>query len=303
MREHFFSRVCAQQGHSLRERKIQTVLLWATCLLICGMISVAFAGQSSGRNQVGNDTCLSCHEDVARSFSASKHGQGQCESCHGPGSAHADDPKSKNILNPESMLVADANEVCLHCHDRSREIQYWSTSRHASSDIKCASCHEVHGAWSVDHALRTDSVNESCFSCHPQTRKSMFQRSSHPMRNGQMQCSSCHNPHGSMGDKALLKPTVNETCYTCHMEKRGPFLFEHAPVREDCLSCHIPHGSNNTMLLKAQTARLCQSCHLLGHHQTVASQPGQIWVQNRACVNCHSQIHGSNHPSGAIFMR
>jgi hypothetical protein len=24
---------------------------------------------------------------------------------------------------------------------------------------------------------------------------------------------------------------------------------------------------------------------------------------NRGCVNCHAQIHGSNHPSGARFHR
>ena len=45
--------------------------------------------------------------------------------------------------------------------------------------------------------------------------------------------------------------SVNELCYTCHTEKRGPFLFEHAPVREDCvvlpraarLEPHAPAGA------------------------------------------------------------
>jgi DmsE family decaheme c-type cytochrome len=131
----------------------------------------------------------------------------------------------------------------------------------------------------------------------------MMQRSAHPLRSGAMACTSCHNPHGSAGEASLVKTTINETCATCHAEKRGPFLWEHAPVREDCSTCHTPHGSNNVSLLKMPTARLCQSCHLLGHHQTVSIQQGTVWVQNRACVNCHQQIHGSNHPSGAIFQR
>ena len=42
----------------------------------------------------------------------------------------------------------------------------------------------------------------------------------------------------------LKAASVNEQCYTCHTEKRGPFLWEHAPVRESCLNCHTPHGSN-----------------------------------------------------------
>jgi hypothetical protein len=26
-------------------------------------------------------------------------------------------------------------------------------------------------------------------------------------------------------------------------------------------------------------------------------------VVGRSCVNCHSQIHGSNHPAGTFFVR
>jgi len=273
------------------------------------IISLAPAQQASKAAKVGNEACLICHDAAGKEFSLSAHARGhkgkttECESCHGPGSAHADDPQKANIRNPEKMDAAEANETCLSCHVNSGKIQHWPSSRHAAADVRCTGCHEVHAAWTEDEALRNTEMNENCFQCHAQVRKSMVQRSSHPLRYGQMQCSSCHSPHGSAGEKSLIKPTVNQTCYTCHMEKRGPFLFEHAPVREDCLTCHVPHGSNNTMLLKAQTARLCQSCHLLGHHQTVAAQPGQMWVQNRACANCHAQIHGSNHPSGAIFLR
>lgn len=278
-------------------------------LFLCAIASLPLAGQIPDKKKVGSETCLSCHEDIGKAFGATAHSRGyrgqavDCEACHGPGSVHADDPQKTNIVQPDRLAPAEANEICLSCHGQSKNVQHWPTSRHSAADLKCAECHNVHGIWTADHALRSEKATEGCLACHPQVRKAMFQRSSHPMRNGQMGCPSCHSAHGSAGDKALLKVSINENCVTCHMEKRGPFLFEHPPVREDCLSCHVAHGSNNTMLLKAPTNRLCQSCHLLGHHQTVASQPGQIWVQNRACVNCHAQIHGSNHPSGAIFQR
>ncbi|MEW5806064.1 MAG: cytochrome c3 family protein [Acidobacteriota bacterium] len=118
-----------------------------------------------------------------------------------------------------------------------------------------------------------------------------------------MTCLSCHNPHGSPEESAVAALSVNDKCYECHMEKRGPFLFEHIPVRENCMTCHTPHGSNNTKLLSTPAPRLCQSCHLFGHHQTVAGDAGRMWNINRSCVNCHSQIHGSNHPSGKVLQR
>jgi cytochrome c5 len=35
----------------------------------------------------------------------------------------------------------------------------------------------------------------------------------------------------------------------------------------------------------------------------VPFNPGGRYVFNRGCTNCHSQIHGSNHPSGVRFQR
>ena len=69
-----------------------------------------------------------------------------------------------------------------------------------------------------------------------------------------MSCSSCHNPHDGNRPKMIGADSVNELCYKCHTEKRGPFLFEHAAVREDCVSCHDPHGSNHKRLLVAEDA-------------------------------------------------
>ena len=54
----------------------------------------------------------------------------------------------------------------------------------------------------------------------------------------------------------LKEASVNDTCYKCHAEKRGPFLYEHAPVRENCLNCHDPHGSANEKLLLVSRPRL-----------------------------------------------
>ena len=118
-----------------------------------------------------------------------------------------------------------------------------------------------------------------------------------------MSCVSCHDPHGSQAVAAISALTPNGKCYECHAEKRGPFLFPHQPVQEDCMPCHDAHGSNQASMLDPQPPRLCQSCHEFGHHQTVPGMSQQVWNTSRSCVNCHAAIHGSNHPSGVVFLR
>jgi DmsE family decaheme c-type cytochrome len=134
-------------------------------------------------------------------------------------------------------------------------------------------------------------------------RKTLHQRSRHPLQEGLMSCVSCHDPHGSTAIASVSALTPNDKCYECHAEKRGPFLFAHQPVQEDCMTCHDAHGSNQASMLDPQPPRLCQSCHLFGHHQTVPGTSKQVWNTSRSCVNCHAAIHGSNHPSGVVFLR
>ena len=263
---------------------------------------------AAGGEYVGKDVCGECHEDVVGSFDRTAHGRSDlngwdpataCEACHGPGQQHVDE-------GGELELIVKAGEegtrMCASCHGGGRTA-HWAGSSHESFGVECASCHSVHSPWQDQKTLRNKDISTSCLECHGEMRKHMYQRSRHPLAEGLMSCVSCHNPHGSPAEAAVAAITPNDKCYECHADKRGPYLYEHQPVREDCGNCHSPHGSNQTMLLKVSPPRLCQSCHLFGHHQTVPGQPTQIWNQNRSCVNCHPRIHGSNHPSGVIFMR
>jgi DmsE family decaheme c-type cytochrome len=124
-----------------------------------------------------------------------------------------------------------------------------------------------------------------------------------PVREGKLECLSCHNPHGSAGPSLLAEYSVNENCYRCHAERRGPFLWEHPPVREGCTNCHDPHGSIYDRLLLRDTPRLCQECHNIAEHPAEPFGSGARYVYNRSCLNCHATIHGSNHPSGHVFQR
>lgn len=258
----------------------------------------------------GDAACLECHEDVAGGFAATAHGRAEwvigenrCEACHGPGQAHIDGGGDAEAIRSFRGSDRQAETAaCLRCHDRSTA-SAWASGAHDEFDVTCASCHRVHTSWRNEAALRNQDVTETCLTCHKDRRKHLFQRSTHPLREGLMSCATCHDPHGSAAESAIAALTPNDKCYECHADKRGPYLFEHTPVREDCGNCHDPHGTNQEAMLKTAPPRLCQSCHLFGHHQTVPGQPTQVWNQNRSCVNCHPRIHGSNHPSGVIFMR
>lgn len=253
--------------------------------------------------------CSDCHEDSMAKYEGTAHSNiaefgskrasmnGDCESCHGPRSKHVDDPDESLALTGSQY-----NEVCQQCHE-SGDRMYWQSSLHAASDVTCTSCHNVMEQVSDEGLLARGTETAVCATCHTDVRADLMKTSHHPVREGKMECSSCHNPHGSEGDAMLKGATVNETCYECHQEKRGPFLWEHSPVREDCSTCHTPHGSNNRSLLTTLSASMCTSCHQYGGHINQYRYNRVSTPTGNGCVNCHTAVHGSNHPSGAKFGR
>jgi DmsE family decaheme c-type cytochrome len=154
-----------------------------------------------------------------------------------------------------------------------------------------------------DKARDKDTQTEVCFACHKEVRAQVNRPSRHPIREAKVTCSDCHNPHGTAGEKMLVRDSVNDTCYSCHMEKRGPFVRTHAPVQENCAICHNPHGTVNDNLLKVRAPWLCQQCHEPTSHRgnLAGFEPGtgntnrtRGLTQARSCLNCHTNIHGTN---------
>jgi len=276
----------------------------------------------------GADTCVKCHDEDSKfpvlSIFKTKHAQPgdkrapfaklQCETCHGPGAAHAEEVPEGQKQAPIIKFGANSwvptekqNQICLGCHENQSRIA-WKGSPHGGNNVACVSCHQIHATH--DAVLATAAQPDVCFSCHKRQRAEFDKPSVHPVRFGQMACNSCHEVHGAIAAKLLIKPTLNETCYTCHAEKRGPFLWEHAPVAENCTNCHTPHGSIHPTLLVKRAPLLCQQCHSQPGHPSVARTGAGLpggnpsgFLLAGSCLNCHSQIHGSNDPSGVKLMR
>jgi DmsE family decaheme c-type cytochrome len=267
----------------------------------------------------GTARCVSCHQKQAKQYYAQPHGRTWdartpaadigCERCHGPGHAHDLDPGKKGLIKMfPRMSPREATKECMSCHYKSQHA-LMQGSTHDARNVTCVNCHSVHSAKSEHGHLKGETVTETCAQCH-QDKAAKMQRTSHmPIREGKMDCSSCHDAHGSTNVKQLRGgSTVNEACLRCHAEKRGPFLWEHAPVAEKCTSCHDAHGSSNSRMLVAKETMLCQRCHVGTRHPATPYDGATLAAGNnrlisRGCLNCHQTIHGSNHPSGQFFER
>ena len=291
-------------------------------LLYAGITSPALGQARPAADYAGTASCLDCHKKEAAVFQQTMMGQVftrhprldseklGCEGCHGPGKEHAESGgdqlgKLVSFSKKSKTPVSQRNAICLQCHEKTART-LWQGSTHESRNVACTDCHNAMHAYSERGALAKPTVMQTCGNCHKQKVAQLTRFSHMPIVDGKIECSSCHNPHGSPNEKLLLASSVNETCFGCHAEKRGPFLYEHAPVVENCANCHEPHGSNKEKLLKVSRPRLCQQCHPTAHGSTTAKPADAAavrFVYNKGCVNCHLNLHGSNHPAGAFFTR
>jgi Cytochrome c554 and c-prime len=100
----------------------------------------------------GHTACETCHSDVADVKNKGKHEQVNCEACHGPLAAHADDPGS---VTPVKL---DTATLCVRCHAasaaRPKGFPQVQADEH-SSGVPCETCHQPHSP-GVDGSAATE---------------------------------------------------------------------------------------------------------------------------------------------------
>jgi predicted CXXCH cytochrome family protein len=305
--------------------------------------SVAWRAPARGAasQYAGTEICSICHVDEARQFGKTVHAKAGvegatgagCESCHGPGKAHADAQMeagseaakleaAKKLIFSFNGKPAENAERCLDCHSTSKDQDLFNRSEHKLNGVDCASCHSPHllartekretlepsnaqakffsvpklteeNRW-LSESLLKKSQPDLCFTCHRTIQAQFALPTHHRVPEGLMKCTDCHNAHGTF-QRPLLKKANWEACVACHTEKRGPFVFEHAAVKvEGCVICHTPHGAVTRNLLTRREDRFtCLECHV--DPQAVNVPHSRFSFQTRGeCVRCHATIHGSN---------
>ncbi len=308
----------------------------ATPLLRALALTVLFALSGPAQQQpsntyVGSTACKTCHPDVWSKFYKNPHFKSiasgtekpentGCESCHGPGGAHVKAHGGKTSIIAFSQLSPKQTlDACLRCHANTLSRANIRHSPHTLNDIACTQCHSVHKS-PAPKFLLAKTEPELCYGCHGNIRADFSMPFKHRVNEGFMACSDCHNPHGTFAPtwRMAARPALvdqamanEEPCLKCHTDKRGPFAFEHPPVRvEGCEMCHSPHGSTNSRLLRRPVVfTLCLECHNGAGNfgRSGTGDPMLSRAHNMAdpryqnCTNCHVRVHGSN--SDPLFLR
>lgn len=229
---------------------------------------------------------------------------------------------SRTALAPPKIAGATfvGTKECTVCHGDKTD--HFASATHAKvvladaklGDTGCEACHGPASLHVKSGGERGTIVNprrspETCFECHLDKRGQFSLPNSHPVMAGKVSCADCHDPHAGnavLGTGSALAD-MTETCTKCHTAQKGPFVFEHAAMREGCTVCHNPHGTVNQRMLVARDGNLCLRCHL---EAPAAGSSGQInanailrtpenhntRLMQGACwsAGCHEAPHGSN---------
>ncbi len=271
--------------------RFSAIAMIALAVTVSFITSTSFSqgGKGSGSELIGAESCKGCHPDIYDAFKKNPHSKKECEACHGPGAKHAEAEGKGLIRSFKAVEAKTRSDACLSCHEKMKNFFQFGRSVHKLSAVGCNDCHLIHGK-SFGKKLLKEKEADLCFSCHQDVKSKFYMSNSHKVLQGALKCSDCHSPHGTRERASLRKTSINakyETCFKCHPEKRGPWVYEHLTQKvEGCMSCHEPHGSMNRFLLIRRDAKdLCAECH------------GRRHFPNQSCINCHTQIHGSNFSS------
>src|SRR6266516_2704700 len=217
----------------------------------------------------------------------------QCESCHGPGFTHADNPDI-SVNWPLARMHVDTGVTtsCSGCHTgvHSPFVEQWKESAHgsgpgfaaAATNTSCMPCHEGRTATAVKFGENANYVEKA---------------SATPERIG---CVTCHNPHGSPYEHQLRaplsEPSRDQLCVTCHSRTGTPpwgTATATSPARG-------PHGAQGLLVLgenvgwippnftydtnqivsshgSAANTRLCATCHVAF---TTITDANGVLIQN-----------------------
>ncbi len=264
--------------------------------------------------------CASCHDDVAKEYLKSAHGQAlgkgtpdaaTCASCHG--AAHAivplPDPRSRvakgNLAATCGSCHANPEFLARHAIPFAHPVEAYERSVHgravAAGNDKAPSCSDCHGSHTIlpgrDAASKINHwrVPETCGACHTQIYKTYTgsvhgQAVVHGARDAPV-CTDCHGEHTILAPSekgSLVNPArvSSVTCGRCHADER---LAARYNLPRDKVPAYQDSYHGLALRSGAQTVANCASCH--GVHDILPARDPRSTVHPtnlaRTCGACH----------------
>ncbi|MHC5063668.1 MAG: cytochrome c3 family protein [Planctomycetota bacterium] len=276
---------------------------------------------------VGREACAECHDIEAEAIGEGFHAEVPlspalmgCETCHGPGSAHAkaEENDAALITYPPALGIEGQKRVCGRCHKPEVEDHRGDPSGFSFADRRCTDCHAVHEERPATpqpglHFFTRVSAEvaaertgaKRCLTCHPLRDQLLMQSVHHSLASEQSPegCEDCHGPgslHVASGgiSRLITRPDqardgIN-TCRSCHQQVDDQhFHWQEgdAPLLSQgmtCSSCHQVHVASGEQSKPVDTA---------SGQEAVPTSP----VSNRLCAKCHAPafdvLRGTIHES------
>ena len=204
--------------------------------------------------------CAGCHSTGVDHYAKTWTEQNiTCESCHGPGKAHAEKPEITNIVNPARLTTERATEVCMACHlaGKPTVVEYaWPVGYQPGKKLS--------DYW---HGFEPESGKSSAeFWGNGTAHKNRVQGNTFSqsiMHANGLQCSNCHDAHGSRHQSMTIKSAeTNALCLSCHGPGKsiGPKYANisehthHSPTStgSQCINCHMTKTGENSVGAEAR---------------------------------------------------
>jgi hypothetical protein len=224
-----------------------------------------FVPYSPDTQDPGAFDCVSCHATGYQPGGAWSQAGVGCESCHGPGSAHALSPYA---VKPE----ASWGTACTDCHARGsapvveasgglllHEQQAAELTASPKSFMQCTTCHDPHASAHYDDEAEGTAIVAACTSCHTGVTVGLSM--------SQLACIDCHMPYAvkAGSSKVFIDPAQNENVF-------GDMRSHIFKIHADAAAPADMFSDNGTLLAvdaSGKTAGLtvnfvCLGCHRSG---------------------------------------
>jgi len=210
----------------------------------------------SNLRRTANHECLDCHVtgldvriDAAGRWTTDFVDAGVgCESCHGPGAAHAESMEPGDIVQPRKIDAERGMALCGSCHGPRDPIFPLLDAAHRFRPGQ-----RYQEAYDV-YMIAIGRTRSSDFFADGRPKSGSFEYQallqSACYRKGKATCLSCHTaPHAPHGESELAvaagdrTPLVDQGCRSCHAPEfaagRG-HSHHRAAAAQRCAACHMP---------------------------------------------------------------